>query len=163
LGQRGCQKVPGGPIPGTWTFFEETYGSRFDTGILPIKGSFNFTWKDTGRFWTRASPEPDSCTTGAARKRPWHITKAKQAPNINSSPSKKTIGGSLKKWLRSKGKPESLDYVTRRSVHARGIRPRRFFSDVFEQELVEFDFALNEAATMAVEESLDEILEPLKQ
>lgn len=76
---------------------------------------------------------------------------------------KKTIGGNLKRWLRTKGMDDSLDFVIRRSVHARGIRPRRFFSDVFEQELVDFDHTLNDVATMAVEDTLDEILEPLKQ
>ena len=127
------------------------------------QGIIQFSMEKYGAFLDKGVTGTGQLHHRGGKKTPVAYNKSEASPEYKFSPSKKTIGGSLKKWLRSKGKPESLDFVTRRSVHSRGIRPRRFFSDVFEQELVEFDLALEEAATMAVEETLDEILEPLKQ
>jgi hypothetical protein len=72
------------------------------------------------------------------------------------------VGGDFKKWLQSKGLPESLGFVIRRSIHAKGIRPRRFFSDSFNQLVPEFDEILEETATSSLNDSIDDILNPLK-
>jgi len=122
-------------------FFMDKYGAFLDKGV-----------SGTGQIHHRGGK-----TTPVA------YNKSEASPQYQFKRNKKTIGGNLKKWLRSKGMDDGLDFVIRRSVHARGIRPRRFFSDVFEMEMIEFDHTLNEVATVAVEETLDEILEPLKQ
>ena len=119
----------------------EPYGAFLDKGV-----------SGTGRLTYR---------NGKTMPVPYNKSEAR--PEYKFQPSKKTTGGDLSRWLQSNGLPASLDFVVRRSVHDRGIRPRRFFSDVFEQQMDEFDVVLDEAATVMVEETLDEILEPLKQ
>jgi hypothetical protein len=98
-----------------------------------------------------------------------HLSKTKVMPvpynqsegGFEFKSAKKTIGGSLKKWLQSKGLPPSLDYIVRRSIHAKGIRPRRFFSDTFKELTPEFDSVTDAAATAAIEDRLNDILKPL--
>lgn len=125
---------------GILQFLMEPYGAFLDKGVT-----------GTGKLHHRGG-----------KVTPVAYNKSEASPGYSFKSSKKTIGGSLKKWLSTKGLDESLDFVFRRSVHARGIRPRRFFSDVFENELIDFDVVIGEAATVAVEDALDEILEPLK-
>ncbi len=127
-------------VDGLITFFMEPYGAFLDKGV---SGTGRITYRDGS--WL-----------------PVAYNKSEASPEYKFKSSKQTTGGSLKKWLQSKGLPDSLDFVVRRSVHGRGIRPRRFFSDTFRNMLPEFDAALDEVATVIVEETLDEILEPLK-
>jgi len=126
---------------GIITFEMDKYGAYLDKGV-----------SGTGKLQYRGG-----------KSMPVPYNKSEARPEYKFKSSKKTIGGSLKRWLQTKGLPDSMDFVVRRSVHARGIRPRRFFSDVFEQQMDEFDIVLDKVATVAVEETLDEILEPLKQ
>jgi hypothetical protein len=125
----------------TITFSMEDYGAFMDKGV-----------SGTGRLPYRG---------GGSMPVPYNKSEAK--PEYKFKKANKAIGGSLKRWLQSKGLPESLGFVIRRSIHARGIRPRRFFSDTFTKMLPEFDVEIGEAATVAVEETLDEILETLKK
>ena len=125
---------------GVTTFFMEAYGAFLDKGV-----------SGTGELHYRGG-----------KSMPVAYNKSEATPEYRFSSSKKAIGGSLKDWLRSKRLPDSLDFIVRRSVHARGIRPRRFFSDTWKVMVPEFDVAIGEAATVAVEDTVDEILETLK-
>lgn len=125
------------PNAGIISFEMEYYGAFMDKGV---SGTGKLQYND-GSFM------------------PVAYNKSEAKPEYRFRPSNKAIGGDLKRWLRSKGMSESLDFVVRRSVHARGIRPRRFFSDVFEQRMDEFNVVVGEAATVMVEETLDEIFE----
>lgn len=122
------------------TFFMEDYGAFMDKGV---SGTGKLTYRDGS--WL---PVP--------------FNKSEAKPEYKFKSSKKTIGGSLKDWLRTKGLPDSMDFVVRRSVHARGIRPRRFFSNAWDVMLPEFDVIIGEAATVTVEDTVDEILNTLK-
>jgi len=124
----------------TISFSMEPYGAFMDKGV-----------SGTGQLHYRGG-----------KSMPVAYNKSEASPEYSFKSSKKTIGGSLKKWLQSKGLNQSLDFVIRRSVHARGIRPRRFFSDTFKEMIPEFNVALEEAATVTVEDTIDEILKPLK-
>lgn len=124
----------------TVTFYMDDYGAFLDKGV-----------SGTGKLYYRNG-----------NYMPVPYNKSEADPEYKFSASKKAIGGSLKRWLRTKNLPESLDFVVRRSVHAKGIRPRRFFSDAWRVMLPEFNVVVGEAATVAVEETVDEILETLK-
>jgi len=126
-------------------------------------GIIEFSMEPYGAFLDKGVSGTGKLHHRGGKVTPVPYNKSEARPQYKFKSSKKTIGGNLSKWLQSKGMPKSMDFVVRRSVHARGIRPRRFFSDVFEQQMDEFDVVLNEAATVMVEETLDEILEPLKQ
>ena len=125
---------------GVTTFYMDDYGAFLDKGV-----------SGTGQLHYR---------NGKSMPVPYNKSEAK--PEYKFKSSKKAIGGSLKDWLRTKSLPDSLDFVIRRSVHARGIRPRRFFSDAWKVMLPEFDVMIGEAATVAVEDTVDEILNTLK-
>jgi hypothetical protein len=89
---------------------------------------------------------------------PVAFNKSEAKPEYSFKSNFKAIGGSLKSWLRNKGMDESLDFVMRRSVHSRGIRPRRFFSSAFDQELRRFDKCLGDAVNIDIDNTLDNIL-----
>ena len=125
---------------GATTFFMESYGAFLDKGV-----------SGTGQLHYRGG-----------KSMPVAYNKSEAKPEYKFNSSKKTIGGSLKDWLRTKRLPDSMDFVVRRSVHARGIRPRRFFSDAWNIMVPEFDVAIQEAATITVEDTVDEILNTLK-
>jgi len=125
---------------GVITFSMEEYGAYLDAGV-----------SGTGKLHYRGGSWM-----------PVAYNKSEHQPEFKFKSSKKAIGGSVKRWLQTKGLPESLDFVVRRSVHARGIRPRRFFSDPFRNNLPQLNVELGEAATAAINDTLDEILEPLK-
>jgi len=122
-------------------FYMEDYGAFMDKGV---SGTGRLPYRDGS--WM---PVP--------------YNKSEANPEYSFKKSNKTIGGSLVKWLQKKGLDESLDFVIRRSVHAKGIRPRRFFSDTWKIMLPEFDVVIGDAATVAVEDTVDEILETLKK
>ena len=126
---------------GATTFFMEPYGAFMDKGV-----------SGTGQLHYRGG-----------KSMPVAYNKSEAQPEYKFKSSKKTIGGDLKRWLQTKGLPNSMDFVVRRSVHARGIRPRRFFSDTWKVMVPEFDVAIQEAATVTVEDTMDEILETLKK
>jgi hypothetical protein len=119
------------------TFFMEKYGAFLDKGV-----------SGTGQLKYRGG-----------KSMPVAYNKSDAGYSFKSG--KTAIGGNLKQWLSNKGLSQSLDFVIRRSVHARGIRPRRFFSDAFKDLTPEFDSITEEAATAAIEEQLDNILKPL--
>lgn len=132
-----------------------------------LSKSIKYTWKHSVLlFWM----EPygtflDKGVSGTGRLYysngkflPVAYNKSEAQPEYSFKTKFKAIGGSLKSWLRSKGMDESLDFVMRRSVHSRGIRPRRFFSSAFDQELRRFDECLGRSVTIDVNNSLDNIL-----
>jgi len=123
------------------TFFMSDYGAFMDKGV-----------SGTGKLHYRNG-----------KYMPVPYNKSEATPEYKFNSSKKTIGGSLKDWLRRKSLPESMDFIVRRSVHAKGIRPRRFFSDAWRVMLPEFDVVIGDAATVAVEDNVDEILNTLKK
>ena len=126
------------------------------------KGSITFFMEDYGAFLDKGVSGTGALHYRGGKSMPVAYNKSEAKPEYKFNSSKKTIGGSLKKWLQSKGLPDSMDFVVRRSVHARGIRPRRFFSDAWKVMLPEFDVAIEVAATVAVEDTVDEILNTLK-
>ena len=68
------------------------------------------------------------------------------------------IGGSLKEWLNAKGMNKNLDFVIRRSVHAKGIRPRRFFTKAFNKNQKSFNAIISKAIDIDIDEELTNIL-----
>ena len=123
------------------TFFMSDYGAFMDKGV-----------SGTGKLHYRNG-----------KSMPVAYNKSEANPEYKFSSSKKAIGGSLKDWLRKKSLPDSMDFVVRRSIHARGIRPRRFFSDAWKVMLPDYDVEIGEAATVSVEDTVDEILNTLKK
>lgn len=126
------------------------------------KDTITFSMEDYGAFLDKGVSGTGALHYRNGKSMPVPYNKSEAKPEYKFNSSKKAIGGSLKKWLQTKGLPDSMDFVVRRSVHARGIRPRRFFSDAWNVMVPEFDVIIGEAATVAVEESVDEILNTLK-
>jgi hypothetical protein len=121
-----------------------------------------FTMNDYGAFLDKGVSGTGRLPLSKTKSMPVPYNKSEADPEYSFKKRFKAIGGSLKDWLSSKGLDQSLDYVIRRSIHARGIRPRRFFSDSIRTLTPELDVVIGEAATAAIEDSLDEILETLK-
>jgi hypothetical protein len=67
----------------------------------------------------------------------------------------------FRKWLQIRSIDVS-DFVIRRSIAARGIRPRRFFTNAFNDEYDNFEQVLDKVITLDVEENVDQILSTLK-
>ncbi len=133
----------------TTTFYMEDYGAFMDKGVT-----------GTGQLRHLSGPRDGTRTV---HNTPVPHNKSEATPEYKFKSANMSIGGSLKKWLSSKGLSNSLDFVIRRSVHARGIRPRRFFSDTWNTMLPEYDVMIGDAATVAVEDSVDEILNTLNE
>ncbi len=129
----------------TTTFFMEDYGAFLDKGV-----------SGTGQLRSFSGPGRRT-----VNNLPVAFNKSEATPEYKFKSSNMAIGGSLKKWLQSKGLPESMDFIIRRSIHARGIRPRRFFSDAWNEMLPEYDVVIGEAATVAIADQTDEILNTL--
>ena len=99
------------------SFFMEPYGAFLDKGV-----------SGTGKLYlskTKSMPVP--------------YNKSEASPEFKFSPSKKAIGGSLKGWLRQKSIPLSAEFPIRKSIHAKGIRPRRFFTNAFDRMAKKFE------------------------
>ena len=119
---------------GVLTFYMEKYGAWLDQGV----SGTGKLWYNNGKFLPVAYNKSDS--------------------DFSFKSSTKAIGGSLKDWLRTKGLDEKLDFVMRRSVAAKGIRPRRFFTYAFNSEVANFDKCLGVAITKTIDDHLDNIL-----
>jgi hypothetical protein len=76
---------------------------------------------------------------------------------------KKVIGGRrpVRKWMQIRNIPVS-DFVIRRSISAKGIRPRRFFTSAYDKQFDQFEEELSRVLTLDVEENLDQILSAFK-
>lgn len=122
-----------------------------------------FSMSDYGAFMDKGVSGTGKLHYNNGKYMPVAYNKSEASPEYKFNSSKKAIGGSLKAWLRKKSLPDSMDFVVRRSIHARGIRPRRFFSDAWKVMLPEFDVVIGEAATITVEDTVDEILSTLKK
>jgi hypothetical protein len=116
------------------SFVMEKYGAWLDQGV----SGTGKLWYNNGKYLPVAYNKSDS--------------------DYSFKSTTKVIGGSLKDWLRVKGLDESLDYVVRRSVAAKGIRPRRFFTYAFNSELAKFDTCLGNAINRDIDDYLDNIL-----
>ena len=81
-----------------------------------------------------------------------------RSPEFRFSGRFKAIGGDLKSWLRIKGLDESLDYPIRRSIYARGIRPRRFYTDSLNKWIPKFEKTISRALNDDISDNLDDIL-----
>ena len=117
-------------------FFMEYYGAFLDKGV-----------SGTGKLWLSKT-----------KSMPVAYNKSDADPEYSFKSSKKAIGGDLSRWLRSKGIPESAEYPIRRSIHAKGIRPRRFFTYAFDQQSEKFEGILHKGITSDIESNLDKIL-----
>jgi hypothetical protein len=115
-------------------FIMEYYGAFLDRGVT-----------GTGKLWLSAT-----------KKMP--VAYNKSDSNYAFDRGKRAIGGDLKQWLRVRGIPEKFSFVIRRSIHAKGIRPRRFFTYAFEGEYLKYDKMINKAISDDIEVSLDKIL-----
>lgn len=124
---------------GVLIFAMEKYGAFMDKGVT-----------GTGRLHFRGG-----------RSRPVAYNKSEARPEYRFR--SKVIGGesSIRNWLRVKNIDVS-SYVIRRSIAARGLRPRRFFTDAFNAEFDRFEPELEKVITLDVEENLDEILKTLE-
>lgn len=117
-------------------FFMEYYGAFLDKGVT-----------GTGKLHlskTKVMPVP--------------YNKSEASPEYKFRSGKKAIGGNLKNWLSVKGIPVSAEFPIRRSIHARGIRPRRFFTTAFNDEADKFEDEISRAIGRDVDEHLTDIL-----
>lgn len=146
-------KEKGNASRSLWNSIRYKYKDRLITFSMAFYGAF----LDKGVSGTGRLPYRN----GKSMPVPYNKSEAK--PEYSFKKRFKVIGGSLAGWLSSKGVDQSLSFVIRRSIHARGIRPRRFFSDSIKTLTPEFDVVLGDAATAMIDDSLNEILEPLKQ
>jgi hypothetical protein len=120
-----------------------------------------FTMEPYGAFMDQGVTGTGKLFLKGGRVRPVAYNKSDARPEYKFK--RKVIGGqsSIRKWIRLKNVPVS-DFVIRRSIAARGIRPRRFFSEAFNYEADKFEEELEKVITLDVEENLDEILKQLK-
>jgi len=115
-------------------FVMETYGTFLDRGV-----------SGTGKLW---------------------VSKTKYMPvayNVSDSGykfnrQKKSIGGSLKQWLRLRGVSLKAEFPIKRSIHAKGIRPRRFFTYAFDRQLDKFNDQVGRAINSDLNKHIDKIL-----
>jgi len=121
---------------GTLAFSMMFYGRFLDKGVT-----------GTGRLWL-----------GRSKSMPVPYNKSEASPEFSFKSRFKAIGGSLKSWLSAKGMDTSLDYIMRRSVHAKGIRPRRFFTEAFDIEYARLNTSLRKAVKLTVEDYVDKKL-----
>jgi hypothetical protein len=117
-------------------FFMEYYGAFLDKGV-----------SGTGQLWLSKN-----------KKMPVPYNKSEAKPEFSFKPSKRAIGGNLKNWLTIKGIDLKAEFPIRRSIHARGIRPRRFFTNAFNQQYDKFDEVINRAVTNDINQHIDKIL-----
>ena len=121
---------------GILNFFMEYYGAFLDKGV-----------SGTGKLWlskTKSMPVP--------------YNKSEASPEFQFKSTKKAIGGNLKDWLTQKGIDLKYEFPIRRSIHARGIRPRRFFTYAFNQQLKKHDEIIGRAVTNDINDHIDNIL-----
>ncbi len=120
-------------------FLMETYGAFMDQGVT-----------GTGQLHHRG---------GKVTPVPYNRSEARPQYQFK----KKVIGGerSIRNWLRIKNVDGPI-FVIRRSIAARGIRARGFFTKAYNEEFDKFEKELEKVVTLDVEESLDEILKNIK-
>jgi len=120
-------------------FTMETYGAFIDKGVT-----------GTGKLHLKGG-----------KVRPVAYNRSEARPEYRFK--RKVIGGqsSIRNWIRLKNISVN-DYVIRRSISARGLRPRRFFTDAFDAEYEKFDEELDKVIALDVDENLDEILRTLE-
>jgi len=121
---------------GLLRFMMETYGAFLDKGV-----------SGTGKLWLSKT-----------KSMPVAYNKSEGEPEFKFKPSKRAIGGTLKGWLRIRGIPLSAEFPIRRSIHARGIAPRRFFSNAFKSRYQKFSDEIERAVTADVNKQIDNIL-----
>jgi len=121
---------------GTLSFFMSLYGAFLDKGV-----------SGTGQLHYRNG-----------KSMPVAYNKSEGRPEYRFKSSKKAIGGDLSNWLKLKNVPMSAEFPIRRSIHARGIRPRRFFTYAFARNYKKFDDVIGKALTDDINDYLDDVL-----
>lgn len=121
---------------GVLRFFMNFYGAFIDKGVT---GTGNLHHRDG-----KVTPVP--------------YNKSEAKPEYKFKSTKKTIGGDLKQWLSIKGIPLSAEFPVKRSIHARGIRPRRFFTYAIERNLPKLEAVIGDALNADIDDYLDDIL-----
>jgi len=117
-------------------FFMEYYGAFLDKGVT-----------GTGNLWLSKK-----------KSMPVPYNKSEADPEFAFKSSKKAIGGDLKSWLNIRGIELKYEFPIRKSIHAKGIRPRRFFTNAFDQQYNKFDEVIGRAVTNDLNEHIDKIL-----
>lgn len=127
-------EIKSGARKGVLQFFMAPYGAYLDRGVT-----------GTGKLWL-----------GGDKFMPVAYNKG---DGVHAFTGRfKMIGGDLKKWLGIKGIPLSAEFPIRRSIYAKGIRPRRFFSQAVERNLEKFGDVIGDALNADINDQLDQIL-----
>ncbi len=127
-------------------------GYRFKDGFLTFYMNVYGAFMDKGVTGTGQLHHKGGKTTPVA------YNKSEAQPGYRFKSSKKAIGGDLSAWLRIKNVPLSAEFPIRRSIHARGIRPRRFFTNAFDRNYDKFEDEIDQAVTDDVNDYLDIVL-----
>jgi len=129
--------------------------------------SIRFKWKDSvinffmeyyGAFLDKGVTGTGKLRLSATKTMPVPYNKSEADPEYRFRSRNWAIGGNLKSWLTTRGIDLKAEYPIRRSIHARGIRPRRFFTNAFNAESDKFESEISRAIGRDVDDHLTDIL-----
>lgn len=117
------------------------------------KGVLEFSMNLYGAFLDKGVSGTGKLHYGNGNFMPVAYNKSEATPEYKFK--SKAIGGDLSNWLSIRNIPVS-EFVVRRSIAARGIRPRRFFTNAWNSTYPKFEKYIRKALNESVEQYLDD-------
>lgn len=130
---------------------------------LEARGEIKFTMDFYGAFMDKGVSGTGRIYYTKDQYTPVAYNKSEAEPEFRFRTRHRSIGGDLTGWLNNKGLDPNLDYVIRRSIHGKGLRPRRFFTKAWDKYYPKFSKELNVSVGTDVDHAVSDILDEIER